>query len=110
MKKTLLLLLWLLSCSPMFAAEVIPYDCVTMSNTLWKGYANGTPAWTNLSNTSNKPSGCASTGFVRIWRASEVSDIDAWISSPELNLTANGIYLIRAIKADGSCTTEKIIR
>lgn len=94
MKKTLLLLLWVLSCSPVFAAEDIPYDCVTMSNTLWKGYANSTPTWTNLSNTSNKPSGCASTGFVRIWRASEVSNIDAWISSPELNLTAGKSYKI----------------
>ena len=31
-------------------------------------------------------------------------------SSTQADEFANGIYLIRAIKADGSCTTEKIIR
>lgn len=94
MKKSLLLLLCLLSFPAMFAAESIPYDCVTMNNSEWKGYADSTPAWTNLSNTSNKPSDCASTGFVRIWRASAVDNLDAWISSPELNLSAGKTYNI----------------
>lgn len=94
MKKSLLLLLCLLSFPAMFAAESIPYDCVTMNNSEWKGYADSTPAWTNLSNTSNKPSDCASTGFVRLWRYSAVDNIDAWISSPELALEAGKIYSI----------------
>lgn len=94
MKKSLLLLLYLLSLPAIFAAESIPYDCVTMNNSEWKGYADSTPAWTNLSNTSNKPSDCASTGFVRIWRASAVDNLDAWISSPELNLSAGKTYNI----------------
>ena len=94
MKKSLLLLLYLLSLPAMFAAESIPYDCVTMTNSNWKGWADATPYWTNLSTTSGRPSDCASTGFVRIWRYSAVDNIDAWISSPELALEAGKTYSI----------------
>ncbi|MBP3589895.1 MAG: choice-of-anchor J domain-containing protein, partial [Muribaculaceae bacterium] len=72
--------------------KVGPWDYAPADFSGWTSFTTSGNNWVT---NSNKPSGSLQSGSMRIWAASQINNIDSWLTSPRLGMVAGKTYKLK---------------
>lgn len=72
--------------------KVGPWDYAPADFSGWTSFTTSGNNWVT---NSNKPSSSLQAGSMRIWAASQINNIDSWLTSPRLGMVAGKTYKLK---------------